>query len=295
MIKPKVKLEKVGKKTPKGMPIETGTIEIKHLNPVVQDVIDRFMTVYKICKVFVTGNSAQKGIIISGDAGTGKSHYVKQAFVDTNTTDAVDYNKSKTYTAAAFYVRLFLNKEPGDVVVFDDCSLEHITGKDFKDIVSMLLGATEMTKGERIIGWERATKNELMKEHNVPSEFDFQGSIIWITNSSFEQLAKKFGAHWEAFQSRFIQVPIRFNEQEKLLYTLYLLEEVGMLTGKKCETKEGGYSKEIVSETISYIRNNYKYMNNVTARVAAQLADTMEQFPDDWETLIENQTITTYA
>ena len=159
----------------------------------------------------------------------------------------------------------------------------------------MLLGATEMTKGERIIGWERASTNQLMKDNNVPHEFDFQGSIIWITNSSFEQLAKKFGAHWEAFQSRFIQVPIRLNEQEKLLYTLYLLEEIKMLDGHRCETKEGGYSKEIVDETIKYIRKNYKYMNNVTARVAAQLADTMEQFPEEWETLIENQTITTYA
>jgi tRNA A37 threonylcarbamoyladenosine biosynthesis protein TsaE len=269
--------------------------QLKHSNPIVQDVIDRFMTVNKICKVFVTGNSAQKGIIISGDAGTGKSHYVKQAFDDTNTTDRVDYNKSKTFTAAAFYVRLFLNKEPGDVVTFDDCSLEHITGKDFKDIVSMLLGATEMTKGKRIIGWERASTNQLMKDNNVPHEFDFQGSIIWITNSSFEQLAKKFGAHWEAFQSRFIQIPIKLNDQEKLLYTLYLLEEVKMLEGDRCETKEGGYSKKIVTETIKYIRNNYKYMNNVTARVAAQIADTMEQFPDEWETLIENQTITTYA
>lgn len=267
----------------------------KHSNPVVQDVIDRFNTVYKICKVFVTGNSAQKGIIISGDAGTGKSHYVKEAFVDTKTTDKVDYSKSKTYTAAALYVRLFLNKEAGDVVVFDDCALEHITGKDFRDVVSMILGATEMTKGKRIIGWERAAKNQLMKDNDVPHEFDFQGSIIWITNSSFEQLAKKFGAHWEAFQSRFIQVPIRLNEQEKLLYTLYLLEEIGMLTGKRCETKEGGYSKEIVSETIKYIRKNYKYMNNVTARVAAQIADTMEQFPEEWETLIENQSLSTHA
>jgi tRNA A37 threonylcarbamoyladenosine biosynthesis protein TsaE len=264
-------------------------------NPIVQDVCDRFNTVYKISKVFVTGNSAQKGMIISGDAGTGKSHFVQQSFADTNTTDRVDYNKSKSFTAASFYVRLFLNKNPGDVVTFDDCGLEHLTGKDFQTITDMIKGATEMTKGERIIGWERASANQKMKDNNVPMEFDFQGSIIWITNSSFEQLAKKFGEHWEAMQSRFIQVPIRLNNQEKLMYTLHLLEEVGMLEGDKCQTKEGGYSKEIVEETVKYIRNNYKYMNNVTARVAAQIADTMEQFPNDWKTLIENQTIISNA
>lgn len=270
-------------------------MKTKNTNPVVQDVLDRFMTVYKLSKIFATGNSAQKGMIISGDAGTGKSYYVQQAFVDTNTTERVDYNKSKSFTAAAFYVRLYLNRNPGDVVVFDDCGLEHLSGKDFKEVTELLKGATEMTKGERILGWERASTNDLMKLHNCPAEFDFQGSIVWITNSSFVELAAKFKSHWEAFQSRFIQVPIRLNDQEKLLYTLFLLEEVGMLEGDKCQTKEGGYSDLIIKETINYIRTNYKYMTNVTARIAAKIADTMENFPEDWKTLIETQTISTHA
>lgn len=258
-------------------------------NPIVQDVINRFNTVQKLSSIFVTGNSAQKGICISGDAGTGKSHYVQQAFIDTNTTERIDYNKSKSFTAAAFYVRLFLNRNEGDVVVFDDCNIGGLTGSDKKNIIDMLKGATEMTKGERIIGWERASSNQLMKDNGVPHQFDFQGSIIWITNYKFEELKKWAGAHWEAISSRFIQVPIYLNEQEKLMYTLYLLEEVKMLEGDVCNTKEGGYSQDIVDATIKYIRSNYKDMSNITARVAAKIADTMENFPTDWEMLLENQ------
>lgn len=257
-------------------------------NPIVQDVCNRFNTVYEISKLFVTGNSAQKGIIISGDAGTGKSHWVYKAFEDTDTTDIVDRNKSRSFTAAAFYVKLYLNRKPGDVLVLDDCNIAGLTGKDFKDITDMIKGATEMTKGDRTIGWERANANPLMKEHGVPSSFDFQGSIVWITNYTFDQLKKKFGPHWEAIQSRFIQVPIYLNEQEKLMYTLYLVEEVDML-GKNCQTLEGGYSQEIIDETCKYLRNNFKHMSNVTPRIAAKIADTMTQFPDTWELLIENQ------
>lgn len=268
---------------------------MKHSNPIVQEVIERFDTVYKFTKVFVTGNSAQKFIIISGDAGTGKSHFVHKAFVDTETTHRIDYHKSKSFSAAAFYVTLYLNREPGNVVVFDDCGLEHASGGDFKIITELLKGATEMTKGSRMLGWERANVNQKMKDNGVPTEFDFQGSVIWITNSSFEVLAKKMGPHWEAIESRSIRVPIRLNDQEKLMYTLYLLEEIRMLTGNICQTKEGGYSDEIVSETIKYIRENYRYMNNITARVAAQIADTMENFPEDWRTLIENQTLSNHA
>ena len=67
---------------------------MKKSNPIVKRVIEKFTTIQNISEVFVTGNSAQRGLIISGDAGTGKSHYVKQAFITTNTTSKVDYQKS---------------------------------------------------------------------------------------------------------------------------------------------------------------------------------------------------------
>lgn len=259
-------------------------------NPIVDDVCKRFDTVHKISKIFLTGDSAQKGLIISGDAGTGKSHFVKKAFIDTDTVDRVDYNKSESFTAAAFYVQLYLNRKPGDVIVFDDCNLGGLTGGDLKQVTDMLKGATEMTKGERIIGWNRARRNQKMIDNGVPESFDFQGSIIWITNYSFEQLAAKFKAHWEAIQSRFITIPIKLNEQEKLMYTLHLIENVDML-GKNCDMLEGGYSKEVVSETCSYLRKNWKGMDNVTPRIAGKIADTMTMYPNEWEMLLENQNI----
>ncbi len=262
----------------------------KSNNPIVDDVCKRFESVYQISKIFLSGDSAQKGLVISGDAGTGKSHFVKKAFIDTDTVDRVDYNKSESFTAAAFYVQLYLNRKPGDVVVFDDCNIGGLTGGDFKNITDMLKGATEMTKGERIIGWNRASQNQLMRDHGVPTSFDFQGSIIWITNYSFEQLSNKFKAHWEAIQSRFISIPIRLNDQEKLMYTLHLVEEVDML-GKNCDMREGGYPKKIIANTCKYLRDNWKNMDNVTPRVAGKIADTMTMYPDSWEMLLDNQNI----
>ena len=82
-------------------------------NPIVQDVCNRFNTVYDISKIFVTGDSAQKGLIISGDAGTGKSHFVQKAFIDTDTVDDVDYNKSESFTVA---VIILLETPAGDVL-----------------------------------------------------------------------------------------------------------------------------------------------------------------------------------
>ena len=68
----------------------------KSNNPIVNKVIDKFSSIQHVSEVFVTGSSAQRGLLISGDAGTGKSHFVKQAFISTKTTNKVDYNKNIT-------------------------------------------------------------------------------------------------------------------------------------------------------------------------------------------------------
>ena len=111
-------------------------------NPIVKKVINKFTTIQNIAEVFVTGQSAQRGLLISGDAGTGKSHYVKQAFITTNTTNRVDYQKSKTFTAPALYAKLWENRHKGDVLVFDDCSLESLTGESFNkfEVILVLFG-----------------------------------------------------------------------------------------------------------------------------------------------------------
>jgi len=47
----------------------------KNINPVVKEVVDKFNTVHEMTKLFVSNKySALKGLLISGDAGTGKTH-----------------------------------------------------------------------------------------------------------------------------------------------------------------------------------------------------------------------------
>jgi hypothetical protein len=153
-------------------------------------------------------------------------------------------------------------------------------------ILDLFKGATELDKGEKILTWLRASQNQLFRENDVPSEFDFQGSIIWITNENQESLIKSCGPHWQAISSRFRQVPVWLNDQEKLLYTLHLIEEIGLL-GKECQAKEGGYPDHVIKQTTEYLRNNWKRMNDITPRVAINIADTMDIYPNDWETYLQ--------
>jgi hypothetical protein len=260
----------------------------KHSNPIVEEVIEKFDQVYDLVKLFSENRySAIKGLLISGDAGTGKTHFVKKAFVDTKTTEDVKYVKGSSISAAALYVILYMFREEGKVVVLDDCDIIHKPTAERNAILDMLKGVTEITKGDRNISWERASSNPLMVANNVPNTFNFEGSIVWITNDTIEDISKKIKNHWNAIYSRFTIVPVYLNQQEKLLYTLHLIEEVGML-GKNCEGKEGGYPLIVQSDTIEYIKDNYKLLPEITPRMAIRIADTRFNFPSDWKKYVNN-------
>jgi hypothetical protein len=91
-----------------------------------------------------------------------------------------------------------------------------------------------------------------------------------------------------AIDSRFTTVPITLNKEEKLLYTIYLIEEVGML-GKSCQAKEAGYPIKIQNETINFINENYKMLNDITPRMAIKVADTIYNHPSDWKKYLQYQ------
>lgn len=261
-------------------------MENRNLNPIVQDVIDRFQTVKQMTKIFVKSNGAINGIIITGNAGIGKTHYVKQAFIEADSLDQVDYVKGSSMTSPALYYKLWQNRMPGQILVLDDVDLIQKSKSEVSTILDLLKGATEPTKGERMLSWLRASSNALFRENEVPETFDFQGSIVWITNETQETLAKACGSHWNAISSRFNQVPVWLDDKEKVTYTIYLIEEKNML-GFACEAKEGGYSQDVIQKTVDYLRSNWKSMNDVTPRVAVKIADMIECYPEDWKIYVE--------
>ena len=265
-------------------------------NPIIEEVVSRYKTIENYTKMFTNKNTnAIRGLLISGDAGYGKTLFTQLGLIDVD-PEMVDYIKGSSVTAAALYVKLYFSRFEGQVLVLDDVDIINKNKADLMAIVDMLKGATEPTTGERTISWSRAQRNQLMRENEVPDSFEFNGTIIWITNETINSIASKLGSHWNALDSRFYKVEAWLNDQEKLLYTLYLVEDIDML-GKECYAKDGGYSKDVIEKTTQYLRNNYKYMydfndkSTLSPRSAIKLADTITNFPDEWEMMANMQFI----
>lgn len=254
---------------------------------IAKDVISQFNTVYKQTSNFIQNrDSAIHGLLVSGDAGMGKTYWVQKAFRDLNAQKDVEYLKGGSITAPALYVKLFLNRARHRVVVLDDCDIIHRSDK--KQIIPLILGATELSSRPRQISWDTARKNPLMEEHDVPETFGFDGTIIWITNDTIADIHKATKQWFNALMSRFNTIKCYFNDEQKFAYTLHLIKAYDML-GKNCEAKKNGYASNIVKDALDYMGANYKNLTEITPRQAIKIADLRFSNPDDWVEMCNNQ------
>lgn len=247
------------------------------INPIAREVQDTFDGIYAQTTSFVQNpNSAINGMIVSGDAGTGKTYTVKKALMDTGHQKNVEYIKGSKITAASLYVKLYLNRGRHRIIVLDDCDLIHHQEKNL--IVPMLLGAAELGQN-RDVGWETARKNPLMEQFNVPHQFKFEGSIIWITNDRKEQIGKAVKQWKNAILSRFNFAECNFTDEQKFMYTIHLVDNMDML-GINCQEYAGGYPEDIIEQASDYMSTNYRNLIEVTPRQAIKIADILHHNKD---------------
>lgn len=251
------------------------------LNPIIKPVVESFQTAYYQTHNFATnrGSMAMNGLLVMGDAGTGKSHWVKQALRDAGVQKDVEMLKGGTITAASLYVKLYLNRHAGRIIVLDDVDI--IGHPEKNKIVPLILGAVQEGKN-RECGWNTAKRNSLMEEYDVPMDFFFNGTVIVITNYTTEHIAEKLTQWKNAFKSRFINVECVFNHEQKYSYTKHLVENEEML-GANCRVhdykvkgqKVRGYPKKVVEEAMDFIDDNYMNFSDITPRVAISIADVI--------------------
>ena len=126
-------------------------------------------------------------VIVTGQGGLGKTHTVRAALETAGLKDADDFDNLngaegsykiiKGYsTAKGLYRELFSNKD--SVIVFDDCD------SVLRDAVALnlLKGALD-SYDKRVISW-----NAEMKDEELPTSFQFNGRVIFISNMKKENM-----------------------------------------------------------------------------------------------------------
>jgi hypothetical protein len=261
---------------------------MKNQNPIVTEVLDVFETIKSRTINFIKDKSAaQKGQIVLGDAGMGKTTAVIQAIIGCKYQHNVEYVKGSNLTAPSAYVKFYLNKGPERIIVLDDVDIIHKGAKDKSDIIEMIKASTEPTTKDRFLGWERANDNSLMKLYDVPRKFKFEGRLIWITNNTMNELEKATKSDFFPLMSRLNPIKAVFSKEQKLMYTIYLITEKDML-GKNCDGKDGGYPDNVKLKVIDYLNTHYRQLREITPRISLLMADTIHSNPKEWKKMLDS-------
>lgn len=152
----------------------------------------------------MVGRGIQPSLVVTGMAGMGKTHIVKETLTDMGLIESKDFVHFKgRATAAGLFVTLYENSDK--IIILDDC--DSVFRDD--DAVNILKGALDSYDTRKI---SYITSKALKDEYGdpLPRHFEFTGRVIFISNIAQSKLD-------EAIRSRSFVADISMNTEQMFL------------------------------------------------------------------------------
>ena len=251
-----------------------------------EQAIERIRTRFAILDEMsaATTKGGIRAMIVSGPPGVGKSFGVEQQLEKAAMFDKIAGKPLKfeivkgAMTALGLYATLFKHSDKNHVLVFDDC--DSILMDDLS--LNILKAALDSGKRRRIY-WN--SDSSMLRREGIPDAFDFNGSVIFISNIKFDHLkSKKLQDHLEALQSRchFLDLTID-TDRDKLLRIKQVHRDAdgGLFRDYHFETDES-------DQVLQFMWDNKSKLRELSMRMALKIADLVKISPTNWRALAEN-------
>ena len=246
----------------------------------------RFSILDQMTKATINGDI--RAMIVSGPPGVGKSHGVITQLEKSSVFDRLAGSKIRfeivkgALTALGLYATLYKYSDAKNVLVFDDAD------GIFADELSLNILKAALDSGKRRRIFWNSDSHQLRRE-GIPDNFEFRGSVIFITNIDFAHVkSKKLQDHLEALQSRchFLDLTIN-SERDKMIRIKQVHRDSskhdieGLFTGYGFESGED-------TQILDFMWDNRTKMRELSLRMALKIADLVKIAPDRWKMLAEN-------
>ena len=215
--------------------------------------------------VKMTAQRKRNSLIITGDGGLGKTHTVLDVVgklglepIDPE-TGAGHYKLIKGYsTARGLYNTMYEFSDK--LIIFDDCDevLENSTAKN------ILKGGLDSYE-RRLVSWVKHKEGG-----DTPSEFEFTGSIIFISNLRRNMID-------QAVLTRSTKVDVSMTVDEKIERMRYIIEQPSFQPEIEMEDK---------LEALRIIEEN-KHACNLSIRTLLEVLDYKTSGEENWQELAE--------
>jgi hypothetical protein len=242
------------------------------LNETDEQTIQRIEKTFSFIEHLTTASQKGQitGLIISGPAGVGKSYGVERTLEKMNFLLPEELKKFDIITGGTspigLYIKLWDNRQKGKVLVFDDCDTAL-----FDELQLNMLKAAMDTKKKRRICWMKESNalkgNGDDEGSDIPNHFEYEGSIIFLTNLKFDQCkSKKIAAHLEAIMSRVHYLDLCLDTRREQLLRVKQVVAAGMLDDRNL-------TKQVKDAVVQYVYDNVDYLHELSLRTVLKVAD----------------------
>lgn len=240
---------------------------------VLAEINERFATMDRFVDLLVRGKfPVANSVCITGPGGIGKTYPVESYLRE---YQAANPNRvvimiSGAVSAVGLVEALWNTRNKGDVLLIDDADggLENI------DFLNVLKAATD-TKGRRVVSW--CKQNKSLAEAGVESQFEYEGSVIVISNANMAAVADgttKRAGHMDAVLSRAIGIDLGINSKRALALRVNdMITAKGMLAQTFARAGMGHKVDEGTAEIAAFIAKHAESFRSLTLREAAKIAD----------------------
>lgn len=240
------------------------------------DIAQRFCVMNRLTSGVLAGHI--RSVIIAGAPGVGKSYELEMKLEAAEKKGAIDFTRmSGTVSGIGLYKTLYNYRHKKNVVVLDD--IDAIFGD--QDALNVLKAGLDTSK-KRTITW--MTESRALKDDDIPTSFEFEGSIVFITNMNFDKVmtgGSKIAPHISALMSRTVYLDLGIHTNREIMVRIEQVIKAGdMLTDKDLSKKQ----KE---EVIAWVRANNRKMRTLSLREVLHLADMVSTDPNGWQEIAE--------
>lgn len=232
---------------------------------------DRFSILEMMTKAAVAGEA--RAVIVSGPAGLGKSYTVEQELAQWDPNENNHTIIKGFVRATGLYKTLYNFREAGQVIVFDDSDSIF-----FDDVALNLLKAVCDTTEKRRVSW--LTEGVMIDEDSgerVPRSFEFNGTILFITNYDFDAMidkGHKLAPHLQALMSRSHYIDLAMKTKRDYVVRIKQVLEQGLL-------KKSGLTPTQEQDVVDFIEKNTDKLRELSLRMALKLG-SIRKIGDTW-------------
>jgi len=247
--------------------VETKTTVDKQIE---SRLAERFEILEELTQACINGEA--RSLIVSGPAGLGKSYTVEQRLASWD-PEQLNHTIIKGYVkATGIFKLLYQYRFPNQVIVFDDADSIFFD----ESALNLLKTVCDSTEKRKVSWMSQAVFMDEESATVIPHQFEFEGTIIFISNYDFDAMidrGHRLAPHLQALVSRSHYIDLTMKTRRDYLIRIKQVVKTGLLDHLTLDEKV---------DVISFIEYNQNILRELSLRIAIKIGH-LRKSSENWE------------